>query len=137
MSFACLMFSRLWTLRLRREVPVETTKIDLLHEKSPAWPHPEDMTRHERMEYRLEQRKMKRNERESKRYLLRLLSYFACGMIGAVLGASSMALSSSIDFRILLFVFPVTAALAGILTAYLLSVWWMSSEEEPPAKKSS
>lgn len=114
---------------------METTKIDLLHEKSPAWPHPEDMTRPERLEYRLEQRTMKRNERESKRYLLRLLSYFACGMIGAVLGASSAILSSNIDLRILLFAFPVTAVLAGILTAYLLSVWWMSPEDEEPVKK--
>lgn len=114
---------------------METTKIDLLHEKSAAWPHPEDMTRRERLDYRMEQRAMKRNDRESKRYLLRLLSYFACGMLGAVLGASSVALSSSIDFRIMLFVFPVTAALAGILTAYLLSIWWMSPEEETPAKK--
>lgn len=101
---------------------------DELEGKRPDVPHPERMTRRERAELRLEMRKSRRNEREAGRFLRRLLSYFLCGVLGAILGGAVVAIPARTDVRLMLFAFPVAAVLAGILTAYLLSIWWMSPE---------
>jgi hypothetical protein len=109
---------------------MDTTRVSPLQGKEPGWPHPEFMTRLERLELRLEERKTKRNEREARTFLLRLLSYFACGVFGAGIGAATIAVQSHTDLSVMLFAFPLTAMLAGIVVAYLLAIWWMSPEEE-------
>jgi hypothetical protein len=94
-------------------------------------------TRSERRDIREHAKETRRDERYAKKFMLRLLGYFACGLSGAALGlvvGVLMARHSAPDFSIgpMLFVIPILGALAGIVSAYILAIALMTPDRAEP-----